>query len=307
MRAVRIHEFGGPGVLQIEEVPRPTPGPDEVLVRVRAAGVNPYDWMTRNGEGAPVDLPWIPGWDLAGTVEGVGADVTAFEAGDEVVSMLADDRGAYAEFVAVPAGNLVRKPVSLSHAEAAGVPMVALTAWQALFDDGGLEPGQRVLVHAAAGGVGHLAVQFANWRGATTVGTASGRNREYLDDLGLDEFVNYREEHFEDVVDPVDLVVDGVGGDTLTHSLNVLKTGGHVSKLPGPLTPTEAELVAEGGWSASYPVVQWNAAQLETIAGLLDDGTVSIRIDRTLPLVEVAEAHETSEAREAQGKLVLEP
>jgi len=307
MKAVRVHGFGDVATLRIESVPAPEPSAEEVLVRVRAAGVNPYDWMTREGNGAAVTFPWTPGWDLSGTVEAVGREVTAYGPGDEVFAMLADERGAYAESVAVPAANLVPKPASLSHARAAAVPMVSLTAWQALFDHGALQPDQRVLVHAAAGGVGHVAVQFAGWIGARVAGTASGANREYLTRLGVDEVVNYETERFEAVVDPVDLVIDAVGGDTLERSLDVLQPGGRIAKLPGPLTTAESRAIEAHGSTGAYPVVQWKPEQLRTIGRLVADGTVDVHVERVLPLDDVREAHELSESRHVRGKIVLEP
>ncbi|WP_152043410.1 NADP-dependent oxidoreductase [Salinigranum salinum] len=307
MEAVRVHRFGGVESLRVESLSAPAPSATEVLVRVRGAGVNPYDWMTREGSGADVSLPWIPGWDLSGTVDVVGSDVRAFDVGAEVFAMLADQRGTYAEYVAVPAANLVPKPEATTHVEAAGVPMVALTAWQALFDAGRLRPNQRVLIHAAAGGVGHVAVQLANWVGAETVGTASGANRAYLDTLGLDEFVNYREQRFEEVVDPVDLVVDAVGGETFVRSLDVLAPDGHVVTLPRPLTDAESELLTERGVSGSYPVVQWRPEQLRSVVGLLDDGRLDVRVDSVFPLDDVVSAHERSESGHARGKVILEP
>jgi NADPH:quinone reductase-like Zn-dependent oxidoreductase len=307
MRAVRVHRHGGVESLRVESVPRPSPSAGEVLVRVRAAGVNPYDWMTREGRGADVDLPWTPGWDLSGTVAAVGADVSAFEVGDDAFGMLADQRGTYAEYVAVPAWNLVPAPACSTHVEAGGVPMVALTAWQALFDEGGLRPDERVLVHAAAGGVGHLAVQLANWVGARTIGTASESNREYLAGLGLDEFVDYTSERFEATVDPVDVVVDAVGGDTLERSLSVLRPGGHVSTLPGPLADDAVELLADRPATASYPEVQWRPERLRAVSTLLDDGLLDVRVDSVHPLSDVAAAHERSESGHARGKVVLVP
>jgi NADPH:quinone reductase-like Zn-dependent oxidoreductase len=219
MQAVRVHEFGGRDQLRVETLARPEPAATEVLVRVQAAGVNPYDWMTRDGDGADVTLPWIPGRDVSGTVEAVGADVTTVAPGEAVFGMLADERGTHAEYVSVPANNLVPQPPTVSHITAAGVPMVGLTAWQALVDAAGCKPGQRVLIHAAAGGVGPVAVQLANWTGATTIGTASATNRSYLEALGLDELVNYRDARFEDVVDDCDVVLDLVGGETFERSI----------------------------------------------------------------------------------------
>jgi NADPH:quinone reductase-like Zn-dependent oxidoreductase len=305
MQAVRVHEFGGRDQLRIETVDRPEPAATEVLVRVRAAGVNPYDWMTRDGEGADVTLPWIPGWDVSGTVDAVGADVTSVAPGDAVFGMLADDRGTYAEYVSVPETNLVPKPPGLSHTGAAAVPMVGLTAWQALFDAAGCRPGQRVLVHAAAGGVGHVAVQLANWIGATTIGTASATNRSYLEGLGLDEFVNYRDARFEAVVDDCDVVLDLVGEETLERSVGVLRPGGYLAKLPRPLTDRERALLDDADLDGSYPVVQWRPEQLRTLPVLLETGALNVRLDSVYPLGNVAKAHERSESGHAEGKIVL--
>jgi NADPH:quinone reductase-like Zn-dependent oxidoreductase len=305
MQAVRVHEFGGRDQLRIETVDRPEPAATEVLVRVRAAGVNPYDWMTRDGEGADVTLPWIPGWDVSGTVDAVGADVTSVAPGDAVFGMLADERGTYAEYVSVPAKNLVSKPPTLSHTGAAAVPMVGLTAWQALFDAAGCKPGQRVLIHAAAGGVGHVAVQLANWIGATTIGTASATNRSYLEGIGLDEFVNYRDARFEAVVDDCDVVLDLVGGETFERSVGVLRPGGYLAKLPGPLTDRERALLDDADLDGSYPVVRWRPEQLRTLSVLLETGPLDVRLDSVYPLGDVAKAHERSESGHAEGKIVL--
>ncbi|KOX95494.1 hypothetical protein AMR74_15245 [Halorubrum tropicale] len=306
MQAIRVHEFGGREQLHTETIDRPDPTTEEVLVRVAAAGVNPYDWMTRKGEGADVTLPWIPGWDFSGTVESVGGDVTNVAVGDDVFGMLADKRGAYAEYIAVPATNLISKPQAVSHLTAAAVPMVGLTAWQALFDAAGCKPGQRVLVHAAAGGVGHVAVQLANWLGATTIGTASAANRAYLDELGVDEFVNYREERFEDVVDDCDIVLDLVGGTTFERSVDVLRPGGYLAKLPGPLTDEERALLTDAGIDGSYPIVQWRPEQLRVLATLLETEALNVRIDSVHPLNDVAIAHERSESGHARGNVLLD-
>jgi NADPH:quinone reductase-like Zn-dependent oxidoreductase len=262
--------------------------------------------MTRQGNGADVDLPWTPGWDFSGVVEAVGTNVTVFDVGDEVFGMLADERGTYAEYVPIPATNLVRKPHGVSHVVAAGTPMVALTAWQALFDAGGLRPTQRVLIHAAAGGVGHVAVQLANWVGAQTIGTASGSNEASLLGLGVDGFVNYRDERFEEAVGPVDLVVDAVGGDTFERSLEILRAGGHISKLPGPLTTDESELLAQSDATGSYPVVQWRPEQLASVARLVDANDVDVWIEAVLPLDRAVEAHRRSESGHARGTIVIE-
>jgi NADPH:quinone reductase-like Zn-dependent oxidoreductase len=305
MKAVRIHEFGGREALQLESVPKPTPSLGEALVKVHAAGVNPIDWKTREGVGLDVELPYTLGWDLSGTVEAVGDSVSSVSVGDDVIAMV-PEWGTYAEYVAVPVATLIPKPSSLSHIDAAGAPLVGLTAWQALFDEAELRPGQRVLVHAAAGGVGHLAVQLANWNGAYTIGTASDANRGYLDQLGLDEFVNYRDEAFESVVDQVDVVVDAVGNDVTVRSSETLNSGGHITKLTAPVSDEESRRVMAADGSLSYLLVQRRTEQLRTLALLLETGDLKIRVDSVFPLEEVDAAHERSESGHPKGKVILD-
>jgi NADPH:quinone reductase-like Zn-dependent oxidoreductase len=304
MNAIRIHEFGGPDVLQYETAPRPEPVADEVLVRVRAAGVNRVDTAVREGNFGEVPFPWIPGWDLSGTVEAVGTDVTEFEEGDEVYGLVRfpEPGNADAEFAAVPANEIVEKPETLDHTEAAGVPMVALTAWQALFDKGELSEGQRVLIHAAAGGVGHMAVQLAKSQGAHVIGTASGDNEAFLRELGVDEFVNYRETRFEEELDDVDLVVDAIGGDTREHSYEVLTEDGILAALVGELSDERAE---EYGVHARRVGVRPDAVPLAEISELIDAGEVEPTISTTLPLADASEAHEQIEEGHTRGKIVL--
>ncbi|ELY75286.1 NADP-dependent oxidoreductase [Natrinema gari] len=312
MRAIRIHEHGGSDMLTAETVPRPEPGDDELLVRVRAAGVNPIDWMVREGytdEALSPSLPTILGWDLSGIVEMVGAAVSEFEPGDEVFGLvgLPDPGGAYAEYAAVPADEVVTKPTPLSHADAAGLPMVGLTAWRALFDAGALRDGQRVLVHAAAGGVGHVAVQLAAHAGAHVVGTASGENEAYLRELGVDEFVNYRAERFERVVDSVDLVLDAVGGDTLERSIAVLADGGRIVTLPEPPSEAVCETVRqERNATVDWFSIEPDATTLAELRALIEDGHLRPTVSGSYPLSDVATAHQESEDGHVRGKLVLE-
>lgn len=311
MAAVRVHEYGDADVLNVETVPCPRPADDEVLVRIGAAGVNPIDWMVREGyadDALDPSLPYIPGWDLSGTVIATGEAVTAFSPGDSVFGLVGmpDPGNTYAEYAAVPAAHVIRKPDRLDHTTAAGVPMVGLTAWRALFEAGGLESDQRVLVHAAAGGVGHLAVQFANHIGAEVVGTASGRNERYLRDLGVDEFVNYRNTRFESVTDDVDLVIDAVGGDTLDRSIDALTDGGRIVTLPEP--PTDA--IRERTRTERNGTVEWFSVEpdpgtLARIRGLLDAGHVEPTISDTWPLTEAPVAQRRSQEGHVRGKLVL--
>ena len=223
MKAVRLHAYGGSEKLVYEDAPRPEPADDELLVRVHAVGVNVLDWLLAEGQFEyfpDVSLPWIPGWDISGVVEAVGPQVHRFQPGDSVYGMvrLPESGNAYAEYAAVPASQVAAKPDTLHHTQAAAVPMTGLTAWRALFDEARLERGQRVLIHAASAGVGHLAVQLAKVRGAHVV--ATGSNRDYVRSLGADEFVDYREQRFEETVAPVQVVIDTIGGEvTLTSKV----------------------------------------------------------------------------------------
>lgn len=308
MKAVRIHEYGGPEVLRYEDVEAPEPVTDEVRLDVRAAGVNPVDWMTRKGMVEQRELPWTVGWDVAGVVAETGPDVSELDAGDEVYGLVGfpDGGGAYAEAMVAPEEELMRKPASLSFEEAAGVPMTALTAWQAL-DALDLKANERVLIHAAAGGVGHFAVQFAKHRGLHVIGTASGSNEEYLRELGVDEFVNYRKQRFEEVLDPVDGVIDGVGGETFDRSLEVLKPGGIIDKLPSPLTDEQQELANQHGVEAIMTNVRWNREWFAEITDPLENDTVSVTLDTVLPFSQAREAHRLSEEKHARGKIILKP
>src|SRR6185312_10004589 len=225
MKAVRIHSFGGPEVLQFEETPRPEPGARQVLVRVHAAGVNPVDWKIREGKLGQIPLPSIMGSDFSGEIEALGPRVEEFRVGEMVFGSVADESSSYAQYCLAPIPNIVEKPKQIDHVAAAAITVPAMTAWQALFDEAKLSAGQRVLIHAASGGVGNFAVQFAKWKGAYVIGTASGANAELVRSLGADEFIDYRSTRFEDVVHDVDVVFDTIGGDTQERSWNVLKKG----------------------------------------------------------------------------------
>ncbi|MHB8068185.1 MAG: NADP-dependent oxidoreductase [Desulfobaccales bacterium] len=306
MQAVRFHSYGGPEVLVLEEAPLPQPGPDEVLVRVLAAGVNPLDWKVRAGhvrEWLQHRLPLIPGWDVSGLVDAVGANVTDFKKGDEVYGMLDFGRdGAYAEFVAARPRELAPKPWSIDHLQAGGVPLAALTAWQALFDTGGLASGQTVLIHGAAGGVGHYAVQFARGQGARVIGTASPNHAAFLRELGADQVIDYRTTRFEEVVRGVDLVLDTRGGETQQRSWQVLKKGGILVATLGISSPQDP---IDHGVRGVGIMVHPDTAQLARIAALIDAGKVRPAISTVLPLAEAARAHKLSEAGHVRGKIVL--
>jgi NADPH:quinone reductase-like Zn-dependent oxidoreductase len=306
MKAVRIHQYGGPEVLKFEDAPRPQPAADELLIRVHAAGVNPIDWKIREGrnqERLAYSLPFIPGWDLSGIVEATGSGVTKFEKGDEVFARpdIARD-GAYAEYIVVRESEVALKPKSVNHLHAAAIPLAALTAWQAIFDAGGLSAGQKILIHAASGGVGSFAVQLAKWRGAQVIGTSSGNNQSFLKELGVDEPVDYRVTRFEDVTHDVDVVFDTIGGDTQQRSFSVLKKGGILVSTVS--TPSQEE-AAKHDALARHIFVQPSSAELTQIAGLVDDGKVKPFIQTVLPLSEARKAQELSESGQTRGKIVL--
>ncbi|MFF4009618.1 NADP-dependent oxidoreductase [Streptomyces sp. NPDC001717] len=304
MRAIVVSEWGGPETLVEREIERPEPGLNEILVRVHAAGVNPVDWKTR-GSGGLIAWGEVPivGWDVSGTVEAVGPGVTLYAPGDEVYGMPSFPRqaGGYAEYVVGPARHFARKPASLDHVRAAALPLAALTAWQALVDTAGVSAGQRVLVHAAAGGVGHLAVQIAKARGAYVIGTASAGKHDVLRDLGADEVIDYRSTDFEDAVTDVDVVIDALGGDHGQRSLKVLKPGGHLITLPGP----DGLPADPGAVRASWVLVEPDLKGLEEIAALADKGLLRPLVDTVLPLEEAARAHEIGELGRTTGKIVL--
>jgi NADPH:quinone reductase-like Zn-dependent oxidoreductase len=306
MKAVRIHKYGGPEVLQYEDAPRPQPESGEVLIRVYAAGVNPIDWKIREGymkDLWPHKFPLIPGWDLSGVVEEIGTDVARFKKGDEVYSVPDASRdGAYAEYIVVRESEVALKPKSLHHVRAAVVPLAAVTAWQALFDAGQLKRGQRVLIHGGSGGVGHVAVQLAKWKGAHVLATASTKNRELLREVGVDEPIDYTKQKFEDVARDVDLALDLIGGETQERSWSVLKKGGVLLSLVQPPSVEKAKAL---GVRAAFVAGHPNGTQLAEIANIIDSGSLTPVINRILPLSEVRRAHELSKSAHTHGKIVL--
>jgi len=315
MKAVRIHKYGGPRVLTYEDAPRPEPKEEELLIRIHATSVNPVDWQIRSGKRWKLKRPFslILGLDVSGVVEAVGSKCAEFKQGDAVFGML-DIRkgGAYAEYVAAPVKNFAHKPCSLDHIQAAALPVVALTAWQALFDAAQLSAGQRILIHAAAGGVGHIAVHLAKWKGAYVIGTASGCNEDFLRKIGVDEFVNYKTTRFEKIVRGVDVVIEPINrdiavepvpGGTLERSWSVLKKNGVLVSICA--TPS-SEIAAEYGVRGKYILVQPNKVQLTEIAMLADAGYVNPTIETVLPLKEVRTAHKLSQTGHTRGKIVLQ-
>ncbi|NBE56934.1 NADP-dependent oxidoreductase [Streptomyces boluensis] len=312
MRAVSQDAAGTPEVLKVVETRRPVLGWGEILVRVHAAGVNPADWKTRergmfaNGATPPFTL----GFDVAGVVEAVGAGVALFEVGDEVFGMprFPHPAGAYAEYVAAPARHFAPYPKGLTHVEAAALPLAALTAWQALVDTANVQPGQRVLIHAAAGGVGHLAVQIAKARGAYVIGTASAAKHELLRSLGCDELIDYRTEDFAERLrapSDVDVVLDALGGPQLARSLRTLRPGGTlISLLPldDDFPAAEAEVA---GVRAVFMLVEPDHAGLREVTSLVEGGRLRVIVEEVFPLDEAAKAHTLGEGGRTTGKIVL--
>jgi NADPH:quinone reductase-like Zn-dependent oxidoreductase len=304
MKAIRIHQYGGPEVLTQVEMQRPTPGPDEVLIKVHAAAINPIDWKMRAGyvkEVFPLTFPATLGWDVSGTVEEAGNKVTQFKRGDEVYALVKG--GGYAEYVVAKEAVVAKKPRTVDHVHAAAVPVAGLTAFQALFEVAQLSAGQKVLIHAAAGGVGNLAVQLAKARGAYVTGTASSKNQKFLSDLGVDKAVDYQKTRFEEVVRDVDVVLDTVGGETQERSFKVLKKGGILVSL---VQPPSQDSATKYGVRALFYGGHASSSDLAEIAKLIDDGKVKPVVETVLPLAEARRAHELSETGHARGKIVLE-
>jgi len=303
MKAVRIHSFGGPEVLQFEEAPRPEPGSRRVLVRVHAAGVNPVDWKIREGKLGQIPLPSIMGSDFSGEIEALGPDVTEFRVGEMVFGSVADESGSYAQYALAPVSHIVEKPKQIDHVTAAAIPVPAMTAWQALFDEAKLEPGQRVLIHAASGGVGNFAVQFAKWKGAYVIGTASGSNAELVRSLGADEFIDYRKTKFEEAVRDVDMVFDTVGGETQERSWKVLKKGGVLVSIVQP--PSEQSAKAHNVRGIFLREDATRNEELTQISKLIANGQVKVNVETILPLRDARKAQELSQTGHARGKIVL--
>jgi NADPH:quinone reductase-like Zn-dependent oxidoreductase len=306
MKAVRIHEYGGPEVLKYEDAPRPQPAPDEVLIRVHAAGVNPVDWKVRAGyakDRLKYKMPFIPGWDVSGVVEETGLDTVRLKVGDEVYSRPDISRdGSYAEYMVVRESETALKPKSIDHVQAAAIPLTSLTAWQALFDAANLTAGQKVLIHGAAGGVGTFAVQFAKLKGAHVIGTASKKNHEYLRSLGAEETIDYNTTKFEDVVHDVDVVLDTITGETTERSWKVLKKGGILVSI---LQPPSREKAAAHGVRCAHVFVQPKVEQLNEIAKLVDTGKLKVIVEKVFPLWEARAAQELSATGHVRGKIVI--
>jgi NADPH:quinone reductase-like Zn-dependent oxidoreductase len=306
MQALRMHEYGSSEVLRVEPVPVPQPATGEVRIRVHAAAVNPIDWKIRSGrlqKNYPVPLPYIPGRDVSGTIDAIGSDVARWKVGNEVIALASS--GGFAEYVIVAARDAAPKPAKLTHEQAAGIPVAALTAWRTLIETANVQRNQRVLIHGGAGGVGSIAVQLVHWRGAHVIATASERNHKYLQSLGADEVIDYRTTRFEDAARNVDVVLDTVGGETLARSPSVLSEGGLLLTIVG--TPS-AQVCSERkircpNWDAQTP--EYAGEQLEQIGRLFDAGTLTMHVDATFALEDASKALALSEAGRARGKIIV--
>ena len=305
MKAIVINAYGNEDVLEYVDVERPEPKAGEVLVKVHAAAVNPADWKIRDGMGEELGfkLPLILGGDIAGTVETVGGG-EGFKQGDAVYGItLASLSGGYAEYAIAKADAIVLKPESITFEAAAAIPIAALTAWQAMFVVAHLSTGQSILITGASGGVGSMAVQLAKAKGATVIGTASGKNEQFVRDLGADEFVDYTQQPFEEVVKDVDVVFDTVGNDTLERAFQTLRKGGFlVSSAQTPSAEKARELGVESAWLFCQP----SAEQLTEINRLIEAGKLKINVETVLPLTEAKKAHQLSQGGRTRGKIVLQ-
>ena len=305
--AVRIHSFGGADVLKLESVPLPDPKDGEFIVKVAAASVNPVDYKIRNGTYPRIKLEHLPrtlGRDLSGIVESAGPNA-AFKVGDDIYAFLGPDRGGNAERVLIKPNEAALKPKRLSHVEAAAVPLAAITAWQGLFDIGGLKAGERVLIHAGNGGVGHLAVQFARAKGAWVATTCSGVDIDFVKGLGADQVIDYRAQKFEDLVQPVDLVLDLVGGESRERSWGVIKKGGRLSSALG-LSEADTARADAAGVTAKNFVARVDSAQLAEVGALIDAGKVRVEVQEAFALRDVGRAHDKLEKEHTRGKIVLD-
>ncbi|MGW5062040.1 NADP-dependent oxidoreductase [Streptomyces sp. NPDC004096] len=307
MRAVSQDVLGGPEVLKVVEVERPAPRTNEVLIRVRAAGLNPTDWKHRATGGFLGKPPFVLGWDVSGVVEETGIGVATFKPGDEVFGLLSYPfgHGSHAEYVSAPARAFTHKPPSIGHAQAGALPLVSLTAWQALVETAGLQRGQKVLIHAAAGGVGHVAVQIAKARGAHVIGTASAGKHDFVRGLGADELIDYHDTDFAEAVRDVDVVLDTVGGDYVQRSLRTLRKGGILVTI---LPRGSKELAGQAealGVRATEMLVDADRHGMRTVAELVEAGKLRATIAGTFPLAEAAKAHELGDTGRTTGKLVL--
>ncbi|GAA0493093.1 NADP-dependent oxidoreductase [Salinibacillus aidingensis] len=308
MKAVVIEEYGGRNQLKMKEIPKPEIGEHQVLVEMYATSINPIDWKVREGylkEGLPFEFPVILGWDAAGVITETGSKVTKFQIGDEVFARPdTTAKGTYAEYTVVDEHLLAPKPKNLDFKEAASVPLTGLTAWQCLVDFSNINKGNKVLIHAGAGGVGSFAIQIAKHFGAYVASTASGKNEDLLTELGVDEFINYKEQNFEDILHDYDIVVDTLGGEIMDKSFQVLKDGGKLVSIAG--NPDEEKAKARN-IKAGFLWLEPDGEQLDQLGKLIEAGKVKPVVGHEFPFSEegIKEAHKLSETHHAKGKIVI--
>lgn len=303
IQAIRVHEYGGPDQLRVDEIQRPEPQSGEVLIRVFAAGVNPVDWKIRQGmmkEFRPMQFPYIPGSDLAGIVEEVGPGTTTFQKGQAVFGQ--SSKGSYTQYATASVQTLALKPKEISFDEAAALPVGATTAWQGIFDHGNLQAGQRILIQGASGGVGSLAVQFAHWKGAHVIGTTSATNVDFVRSLGADEVIDYTSASVEQAVKDVDAVFDTVGARTLGASVQVLKRGGTLVTIAGQ---PPKDLIQERAIHVASFSARVSSELLQTFARLIQEGQLKVEVEATYPLRDAAQAQQRSESGHGRGRIIL--
>lgn len=311
MKAIVLKEFGGTENLLVQELPIPAVTESEVLVKVKSLSINPVDVKTRAGKGMAGRMkefnPLILGWDVSGVIEAVGAGVQGFKKGDEVFGMVnfPGHGQAYAEYVLAPAIHLALKPAAISHEEAAAATLAALTSWQALVTHAKIKKGDKVLIHAAAGGVGHYAVQIAKHLGAYVIGTSSAANRDFVLSIGADEHIDYKSQVLEEAVKDVDFVLDTLGGDTIDHSLEVIKEGGSLISIPSGLNQTVVDKANAKGIKGSFMLVQSNGEDQKALAELLAKGIIKSEVAKVYPFAEMAQAHLHVETGRTRGKVIV--
>ncbi len=313
MKTAIINRFGPPNVLEIKELEKPVPNDNQVLIKIKFAGINPVDTKVRAGTSGiskQLQLPAILGFDVSGIIENVGKNVTGFKTGDEVFGCIGFPAlgKTYAEFAVADPKLITKKPSNISFEEAAAVPLAGLTAYQAINEHLKIAEGQKVLIQAAAGGVGHLAVQFAKLNGAFVAGTASGENEDFLKSLGVDQFINYKKEKFEDVFKNGDAVLDAMGGEILYRSFSCVKKGGRLVCLPSS-TKNDAraiELAQQHEVQMIWPMMHPDGEEMALIAGLLEQKKLKVKIDKIFGLDEIVEAHKAIETHDTDGKVIVQ-
>lgn len=311
MKAVILKGFGGVENLFVADIPVPSHSANEVLVKVKAFSINPVDMKTRLGRGVASRLkdmnPMILGWDVSGTVEEVGKSVKNFKKGDEVFGMIKfpDPGSTYAEYVSAPESQLALKPQNISHEEAAAASLAALTAWQILKDRAAVKPGDKVLIHSAAGGVGHYAIQMANYMKAYVAGTSSGMNREFVLGLGASEHIDYEKQQFDKILKNFDFVLDARGGDYIDRSLTVLRTGGTIVSIPSGASESVVDKARKKGMTGWTFSVRPNTQNIQEIAGLLGEGKLKSHVSHIFSINDIQAAHRQIESGKTRGKIVI--